>query len=307
MGLTMKKWIPGLIMLAVAACACSPAKDTPAAPDAQSAPPAVTDKQDADAPQAADSKAGEVDEFLQKAVANLRTFSKAIDGMAALPGVPADKMKEAASQMSQAADKLESEAVKAPEKVKAIEDAMKSMEEITKGLDTNNEIQKKIAPTLNEFKDSLVSIAGKLQPEPQEAEQAQPEVQEAPAGDKLPEAMPAPSGSPVVSDTGLKYTILVEGNGDEAKDGNVVSVHYTGTLTNGSKFDSSLDRGVPFEFKLGEGQVIKGWDEGVKGMKIGEKRRLEIPPELGYGEHGAGGVIPPNATLLFDVELLEVK
>ena len=105
----------------------------------------------------------------------------------------------------------------------------------------------------------------------------------------------------------LEKTDLVVGNGTEAVAGKKVSVHYTGTLTNGSKFDSSLDRGKPFEFKLGAGQVIAGWDQGVAGMKVGGKRKLTIPPDLGYGARGAGGVIPPNATLIFEVELLGVS
>jgi FKBP-type peptidyl-prolyl cis-trans isomerase FkpA len=105
---------------------------------------------------------------------------------------------------------------------------------------------------------------------------------------------------------GLQIEDLNVGAGTEATAGKQVSVHYTGWLTNGTKFDSSVDRGKPFKFALGGGQVIKGWDLGVQGMKIGGKRRLTIAPELGYGARGAGGVIPPNATLVFEVELLGV-
>ncbi len=109
--------------------------------------------------------------------------------------------------------------------------------------------------------------------------------------------------------SGLQYEDLVVGSGKMAEPGMNVSVHYTGWLTDAAKtkFDSSLDRGQPFQFQLGGGQVIQGWDEGVKGMRIGGKRKLTIPPDLGYGSRGAGGVIPPNATLVFDVELLDVK
>jgi FKBP-type peptidyl-prolyl cis-trans isomerase FkpA len=106
--------------------------------------------------------------------------------------------------------------------------------------------------------------------------------------------------------TGLKYEDLVEGHGDAAKAGQMISVHYTGWLTDGKKFDSSKDRGQPFPFALGQGQVIKGWDEGVQGMKVGGKRKLTIPPELGYGSRGAAGAIPPGATLVFEVELLKI-
>lgn len=100
---------------------------------------------------------------------------------------------------------------------------------------------------------------------------------------------------------------LVIGNGATATAGQTVSVHYTGWLTDGKKFDSSVDRNDPFEFRLGAGQVIAGWDQGVAGMQIGGKRKLTIPPNLGYGERGAGGVIPPNATLVFEVELLGLR
>ncbi|HEY0782157.1 MAG TPA: FKBP-type peptidyl-prolyl cis-trans isomerase [Thermoanaerobaculia bacterium] len=111
-----------------------------------------------------------------------------------------------------------------------------------------------------------------------------------------------------MSDTAeLTIEDLTPGDGTEAKAGHLVDVHYTGWLTNGTKFDSSHDRRQPFQFRLGGGQVIQGWDQGVAGMKIGGKRRLTIPPHLGYGSRGAGGVIPPNATLVFEVELLGVK
>lgn len=134
----------------------------------------------------------------------------------------------------------------------------------------------------------------------------------APAGDA---ATSPPAGSPagqvaaaeVTLPSGLKYQDLQTGQGALAESGKNVSVHYTGWLTDGSKFDSSVDRGQPFSFQLGAGQVIRGWDEGVKGMRVGGKRKLTIPPDLGYGERGAGGVIPPGATLVFDVELLGVE
>lgn len=107
--------------------------------------------------------------------------------------------------------------------------------------------------------------------------------------------------------SGLRYQDLVVGDGMEAQGGNAVQVHYTGWLTDGTKFDSSLDRGEPFSFTLGTGEVIAGWDEGVQGMRVGGKRKLIVPPELGYGRAGAPPVIPGNATLVFDVELIEVQ
>ncbi len=111
----------------------------------------------------------------------------------------------------------------------------------------------------------------------------------------------------VTTPSGLKYQDTVVGNGPAPRQGQKVSVHYTGWLTNGTKFDSSRDRGEPFQFTLGRGEVIKGWDEGVASMKVGGRRKLTIPPDLAYGSRGAGGAVPPNATLVFDVELLGVQ
>lgn len=120
---------------------------------------------------------------------------------------------------------------------------------------------------------------------------------------------PASGGSSQEATTpsGLKYTDLVVGSGAEPRPGQTAVVHYTGWLVDGKKFDSSKDRGQPFSFPLGQGRVIRGWDEGVATMRVGGTRRLTIPPELGYGARGAGGVIPPNATLTFEVELLDLK
>ena len=109
-----------------------------------------------------------------------------------------------------------------------------------------------------------------------------------------------------ITDSGLKIEDTVEGSGATVEAGQTVSVHYTGWLENGSKFDSSKDRNEPFNFRLGGGMVIRGWDEGVQGMKVGGTRKLTIPAELGYGARGAGGVIPPNATLIFEVDLLDI-
>lgn len=117
----------------------------------------------------------------------------------------------------------------------------------------------------------------------------------------------ASEGKEITTSSGLQYIDQVVGTGETATAGQTVSVHYTGWLTNGKKFDSSVDRGQPFSFRLGVGQVIKGWDEGVQGMKVGGKRKLTIPSNLGYGARGAGGLIPPHATLVFDVELLGVQ
>ena len=115
------------------------------------------------------------------------------------------------------------------------------------------------------------------------------------------------SDDTTTTESGLQYKDLVVGEGEAAYAGATAIVHYTGWLLDGTKFDSSVDRGTPFEFQLGAGRVIKGWDEGVATMNIGGKVELVIPPDLGYGASGAGGVIPPNATLKFEVELLDMK
>jgi FKBP-type peptidyl-prolyl cis-trans isomerase len=138
-----------------------------------------------------------------------------------------------------------------------------------------------------------------------------PAEQEQPMGDKdaveAARTLGTASENPVVeTDSGLQYIVVAEGDGNEARAGDTVSVHYTGWLVDGNKFDSSRDRGQPFVFPLGAGRVIKGWDEGVAGMKVGGVRKLIVPPELGYGERGIGP-IPPNSTLIFEVELLEVR
>ncbi|TVU54862.1 MAG: FKBP-type peptidyl-prolyl cis-trans isomerase [Arthrospira sp. PLM2.Bin9] len=111
----------------------------------------------------------------------------------------------------------------------------------------------------------------------------------------------------VTTDSGLQYVDLQKGTGASPQRGQTVTVHYTGTLKDGTKFDSSRDRNQPFSFTIGVGQVIKGWDEGVASMQVGGRRKLIIPADLGYGDRGAGGVIPPNATLIFDVELLKIS
>jgi peptidylprolyl isomerase len=123
------------------------------------------------------------------------------------------------------------------------------------------------------------------------------------------ESVGAPLGDDAVvvtTESGLKYVDLVEGTGAQPQAGQTVIVHYTGTLEDGTKFDSSRDRNQPFSFRLGVGQVIRGWDEGLSTMRVGGRRQLIIPPDLGYGARGTGGVIPPNATLVFDVELLRI-
>lgn len=141
------------------------------------------------------------------------------------------------------------------------------------------------------------------------AEQTETLVAQGSADDLLEDPMAAEANAEenvVTTDSGLQYVVIAEGDGAQPQAGQRVFVHYVGTLEDGTKFDSSRDRGRPFDFTIGQGQVIKGWDEGVGDMQVGDRRKLIIPPELGYGARGAGGVIPPNATLIFDVELLRI-
>ena len=121
------------------------------------------------------------------------------------------------------------------------------------------------------------------------------------------EGIPQVAGDTITTASGLKYVEMTVGTGAAPQAGQVVQAHYTGWLTDGKKFDSSRDRGQTFAFPLGQGRVIRGWDEGIASMKVGGRRLLIIPPTLGYGERGAGGVIPPNATLVFDVELVGIQ
>ena len=168
------------------------------------------------------------------------------------------------------------------------------------------------APAPADQKPAATAEAPKAEPA-KPAEAPKPAEQPAAAPAPAPAAAPAaavdlanePNAQATAS--GLKFVDLKVGEGAPAEVGKLAVVHYTGWLTNGTKFDSSVDRGTPFKFPLGQGRVIKGWDEGVATMKVGGKRKLIIPAELGYGARGAGAVIPPNATLVFEVELLGVE
>jgi FKBP-type peptidyl-prolyl cis-trans isomerase len=167
----------------------------------------------------------------------------------------------------------------------------------------------RIALTTAALAASLVACAGEPAPEPEDA--AVPAETVAPAPAPLattyaPELNVNLDGMEE-TESGLRYEVLKEGTGAVVRPGQTAVVHYTGWLPGGTKFDSSRDRGEPFGFPVGAGQVIQGWDEGVAGMAIGEERKLVIPPALGYGPAGAGDVIPPNSTLVFDVELLEIE
>ena len=160
------------------------------------------------------------------------------------------------------------------------------------GCSSDKPVRKEEAPAQPPMKEAVKETPRK------EAPVAKPKPEE----EKKPEAK-----KENVMASGLKVEDLVVGDGPAAKAGDNLEMHYTGWLMNGTKFDSSLDRGQPFAFQLGAGQVIKGWDEGVAGMKVGGKRILIIPPALGYGARGAGGVIPPNATLKFEVQLVRIR
>ena len=163
------------------------------------------------------------------------------------------------------------------------------------------------------MKTGLIIVAGLLlvigcgqsdTPPPQEQQTEEPVVQ---AEEPVAEGIPVVDGDTVTTESGLKYIDITVGEGAAPSTNDVVVAHYTGWLTNGTKFDSSRDRGQPFSFPLGQGRVIGGWDEGIASMKVGGHRLLIVPPELGYGDRGAGAVIPAGATLIFDVELVDIQ
>ena len=163
-----------------------------------------------------------------------------------------------------------------------------------------------------QFSNNEGAIAGKVSDNPAVIEQSETLVAQSAddlmdnSGEEAMAGEAASAENVVTTDSGLQYVVIEEGDGASPQPGQRVFVHYVGTLEDGTKFDSSRDRGRPFDFTIGQGQVIKGWDEGVGMMKVGDRRKLIIPPDLGYGARGAGGVIPPNATLIFDVELLRI-
>ena len=201
----------------------------------------------------------------------------------------------------------------APEGAKGDEKKVEKVEK--KGVDKPEDKaadEKKEEPKVDEKKEEPKADEKKEEPkadEKKEEPKADEKKVEPKADEKKeePKAEEKKEGGVITTASGLQYEVVKEGEGASPDSGQRVTVHYTGTLTDGKKFDSSVDRGQPFTFVIGVGQVIRGWDEGVLSMKVGGKRKLTIPPELGYGARGAGGVIPPNATLIFDVELLGIQ
>ena len=303
----MKKWIPGLLLLALLGTACStkPATDTP---DTVPTQPAA---------QQQENEGG--DPSNAPAIPSLTTYAKTIEAASKLPGVPKAEIEAFAAKITELAKIIDTPDAPFPDKVKAVEELNALYTKLAANA-TVAQALKPVGETLKAIKDDLdtrdkegdpsAPNDGKASPSASDNGEASPAAQQSPqAQDKGSERPAVTIDKQVTSPTGLKYTVKKAGkaNGKLAEAGKMAVVHYTGTLTDGTKFDSSRDRNQPFEFMLGEGRVITGWDEGVNGMVVGERRILVVPADLGYGAQGAPPVIPQNSELIFDVELLDVK
>ena len=260
--------------------------------------------------EAGKAEAGKAEEKKAEEPAKVEAEAPAEGKVEAAPGeqkpadAPAEGKVEAAPAEQKPAD--------APADGKAAPAEPKPGDQATAGAAVGSEAAAGDEPKAEEKPKDVVAAPAGGEPKP-EAEKADAGT---PTGEKVVVEQPKPAEAPasgekgeemVTTASGLQYVDMKVGDGPSPNPGKRVRVHYTGWLTDGTKFDSSVDRGEPFVFSIGMGQVIKGWDEGVMSMKVGGKRKLTIPANLGYGARGAGGVIPPNATLVFDVELLGVE
>lgn len=302
----MKKWIPSFLLVAALATGCSSSgQGTAGEPAAQGQAAVASQSQSSSqADQAAATPK------LAEAAKALRGISKNLEKIASVPTPATEKLVSLARTLEAAATTLED--TKLDREVKA--EALKMAQSQIAALGNEANIPKEVLVEATKSLDKIVAEAeAALFPEQAASTDVAPSSGDQAQSTASPVASPAAEtvgkvGTAVTTPSGLIFTILKAGDGDSVVDGDTVSVHYTGTLKeNGKKFDSSLDRGTPFEFTVGAHQVIAGWDEGLKGMKKGEKRKLEIPADLGYGKSGAGDVIPPNSTLLFEIELLDIR